>query len=150
MVCSSCGIEDCGTLRDQMSAYTLTHGGAEFIHQHLVDAWAVQHAAPSKSNIGLAFGLIGLYLAVEKSFTGRQVQLAHMQLGKTKRIWPWFDPMPDPPRGFPRMTIADVARAEAGPARDQAIREWAAAVWESCGRAHDWTRKTCADLLGVR
>jgi hypothetical protein len=133
-------------LLDEMSAYTLTHGGAEFIHQYLVDAWAAQHAAPTKSNIALAFALIGLYLAVEKGFSGRQVQLAHMQLGKTKRIWPWFDPRLD----TPRVTIVDVARAEAGPDRDAAIRQWAAAVWATWNVAHDWTRKTCADLLGVR
>jgi Family of unknown function (DUF5946) len=129
-----------------MSAYTLMHGGAEFIHQHLVDAWAAQQAAPSKSNIALAFSLIGLYLAVEKGFTGRQVQLAHMQLGKTKRIWPWFDP----PLEEPRFTILDVARAKAGPDRDAAIKEWAAAVWDTWTHAHDWTRRICAELLGVR
>lgn len=146
MVCSSCGVENCGALHNEMSAYTLTHGGAEFIHQHLVDAWAVQHATPTKSNIALAFGLIGLYLAVEKRFTGRQVQLAHMQLGKTKRIWPWFDP----PIELARSSIADVARAEPGPARDQAIRDWAAGVWTSWSHAHDWTKRTCAELLDVR
>jgi Family of unknown function (DUF5946) len=129
-----------------MSAYTLMHGGAEFIHQHLVDAWAAQHAAPTKSNIALAFALIGLYLAVEKGFTGRQVQLAHMQLGKTKRIWPCFDA----PLERPRVTILDVAKAEAGTDRDAAIKEWAAAVWESWRHAHAWTRQICAELLGVR
>jgi Family of unknown function (DUF5946) len=129
-----------------MSAYTLTHGGAEFIHQHLVDAWAAQHAVPTKSNVALAFSLIGLYLAVEKGFTGRQVQLAHMQLGKAKRIWPWFDP----PQEQPVVTILDVARAVAGPDRDAAIKQWAAAVWGTWSHTHDWTRQICAELLGVR
>jgi len=31
--------------RDELSAYTLTHGDADFIHQHVVDAFAAQHAS---------------------------------------------------------------------------------------------------------
>ena len=124
----------------------MSHGGAEFIHQHVVDAYGAQYPERTKSNVRLAFSLIGLYLAIEKNFTGRQVQLAHMQLGRIRRIWPWFDP---PPVGA-RITIADVARADAGPSRDQAIMQWAAAVWASWNHAHQWTRETCAELLGVR
>ena len=50
--------------RDELSAYTLTHGDPEFIHQHVVDAFAAQHATAKSSAIGVAFALIGLYLRV--------------------------------------------------------------------------------------
>ena len=46
--------------RDELSAYTLTHGDPDFIHQHVVDAFAAQHAAAKSSAIGVAFALIGL------------------------------------------------------------------------------------------
>jgi Family of unknown function (DUF5946) len=129
-----------------MAAYTLTHGDAAFVHQYLVDARYAQHAEPTKSNIGLAFSLIGLYLAVEKGFTGRQVQLAHMQLGKTKRVWPWFDP----PKQIARVSILDVSRAEPGADRDQVLLDWCGAVWETwSSQAQHWTRQTCAELLDV-
>jgi hypothetical protein len=32
--------------------------------------------------------MIGLYLRVEKGFSGQAVQKVHMQLGKEKRTWP--------------------------------------------------------------
>jgi hypothetical protein len=45
---------------DELSAYTLTHSDPSFIHQHVVDAFAVQHATRRSKAIGVAFGLIGL------------------------------------------------------------------------------------------
>lgn len=129
-----------------MSAYTVTRGDAAFVHQNLVDARYAQHAEPNKSNIGLAFSLIGLYLAVEKGFTGRQVQLAHMQLGKTKRVWPWFDP----PKQIALVSILDVSRAEPGADRDKVLLDWCGAVWKTwSNEAHGWTRQICAELLSV-
>jgi hypothetical protein len=160
-VCAGCGVEqplsakspdarhnasaECWGLFGELSAYTLTHGDPKFIHQHAVDAWQAQHVVASKSNIGIAFSLIGLYLALEKGYSGRQVQLAHMELGRTKRTWAWFDP----PAEY-GMTVADVLQAEPGADRDAALMKWAAAVWQSWSHARDWTRKICAQLLGVR
>jgi len=159
-VCPGCGIErpssgkspetrhnasaECWALFGELSAYTLTHGDPKFIHQHAVDAWQAQHVVASKSNIGIAFSLIGLYLALEKGYTGRQVQLAHMELGRTKRIWAWFDP----PAAY-AMTVNDVLRAEPGGDRDAVLMRWAAAVWEAWSHAQDWTRQICAQLLKV-
>lgn len=158
-VCPGCGVEqpssgkspvdrfncspECWELFGELSAYTLTHGGSTFIHQHAVDAWQAQHAVFSNSNIGIAFSLIGLHLALEKGYTGRQVQLAHMQLGRTKRDWGRFE-MPSS-RGA--LTVLDVMRADPGPVRDARLMEWAAAVWSSWNHAHAWTEATCAQLL---
>lgn len=113
--------------RDALAAYTLTHGDPAFIHQHVVDASAAQSATPATKPIALAFALIGLYLHVERGFTGRQVQRAHMMLAKRTREWPTF-PLPDF-RGS--MTAVDVMAAPAGAERDRAIDAWCAAVWDA-------------------
>src|SRR5579871_2649405 len=43
----------------ELSFYTLQLGDPEFIHQHVVDAYAVQHAGPQSKPIAIVFGLIG-------------------------------------------------------------------------------------------
>jgi hypothetical protein len=112
---------------DALASYTLTHGDRAFIHQHVVDAFAAQHATPATKPIALAFALLGLYLHVERGFTGRQVQRAHMMLAKRSRSWPTFA-LPTPThRGA--MTAVDVVAASAGVERDAAIDAWCAAVW---------------------
>jgi hypothetical protein len=127
----------------ELSAYTLSHGDRRFIHQHAVDAWQLQHAVITKSNIGIAFSLIGLYLALDKGYTGRQVQLAHMELGRTKRHWGDFT-IPWTRAAF---TVRDVVDVRPGPARDAKLMEWARSVWDNWPHAHAWTRETCARLL---
>ena len=112
---------------EELASYTLAHVGAEFIHQHVVDAFAAQSATPATKPIGLAFALIGLYLHVERGFTGRQVQRAHMMLARRTRDWPAF-PLPEF-RGS--MTALDVMAAPAGPERDRAIDAWCVTVWEA-------------------
>ena len=72
----------------EVCAYTLTHGDATFIHQHVVDAWAAQHASPQSTPIAVYFALDGLYLHVERHFTGRDVQRVHMKLARRKEPWP--------------------------------------------------------------
>lgn len=110
---------------DELCAYTLTRGDAEFVHQHVVDAWMAQHADDETRPIGLAFALVGLYLHVERRVTGRQVQRVHMALARRRREWPSF-PLP-PERGS--LTAAHVMAATAGTARDRAIDAWCASVW---------------------
>ena len=159
VVCPGCGLDlpasgkvleprynsssECWELFGELSAYTLSHGDAKFIHQHAVDTWQAQHAVNAKSNIGIAFSLIGLYLALEKGYTGRQVQLAHMELGRTKRQWGDFPISTE----HARLTVRDVLNASPGPARDAKLMEWADAVWAIWSHAHARTRETCARLL---
>jgi hypothetical protein len=111
----------------ELSAYTLTRGDATFIHQHVVDAWAAQHAVEGVKPIGLAFALAGLYLHLEKGFSGRQVQRAHMEMARSKRQWPGFA-MPAE-RGS--TTAVDVMAAAEGRERDLAIEAWCQSVWEA-------------------
>lgn len=124
---------------DELCCYTLGRGDPAFIHQHVVDAWAAQHAVADGKPIGLAFALIGLYLHLERQFTGRQVQLAHMQLGKKKHAWPAFA-LPET-RGA--MTTGDVMAAPAGRERDAAIDSWCASVWSAFADS----RQQVIDLL---
>jgi len=124
---------------DELCGYTLTRGDPTFIHQHVVDAFAVQYSDEKTKPIKLTFGLIGLYLHLEKQFTGRQVQIAHMRLGRKKHVWPEFDVPTD--RGS--MAPSDVIAAPAGPERDKAIDAWCVSVWKP------WqaNRRTISDLL---
>ena len=112
---------------DELASYTLTLGDTAFIHQHVVDAFAAQNATEATKAITVAFALIGLYLHVERGFTGRQVQRAHMMLARRSRSWPVFR-LPET-RGT--MTAADVLAAPAGTARDRAITAWCASVWSA-------------------
>lgn len=112
---------------DAVCCYTLSHGGAAFIHQHVVDAFAAQDSSAGDKPIRLTFALVGLYLHVEKRFTGRQVQLAHMKLGRKKRKWPTFQ-IPDH-RGD--ITAATVLAASPGQQRDAMIDEWCNSVWHA-------------------
>ena len=124
----------------ELSFYTLELHDPEFIHQHIVDAYAVQHAGPGSKPISVVFGLIGLYLYLDKNFTGRQVQRAHMQLARTRRQW--VAP-PIPERHSP-IGVAEVLAAAPGPERHTMIRRWCEAVWQ------DWqhVRPEIAALAG--
>ena len=73
----------------------------------------------------VTFALVGLFLQVEKGFTGRQVQRVHMDLAREKQEWPRFTLPPD--RGS--ITALDVMKLPEGAERDRAIHEWCAAVW---------------------
>jgi hypothetical protein len=116
----------------ELSAYTLSLGDPAFVHQHVVDAFAAQHASAEDKPIKIAFALIGLYLALERGYSGRQVQLAHMRLAGTRKQWPRFDP-PDA-RG--ELSALDVLRAERGPDRERAMRDWMASVWQAWRGSH--------------
>lgn len=112
---------------DDLCAYTLSHGDPSFIHQHVVDAYAAQHADKDSKPIGVTFALAGLYLHVERGLSGRQVQLAHMRMAKAKRSWPEFSLPVD--RG--PVTAGEVMDAPPGPERDREIHRWCASVWKS-------------------
>jgi hypothetical protein len=117
----------------ELSAYTLSLGDRTFIHQHVVDAWAAQHAGAESKPIGVFFALVGLYLHVERGFTGREVQHAHMQLAKRKEPWP----VGALPVGRGSVTALDVMAAPEGAERDAMIEQWARSVWEAYGESRE-------------
>jgi hypothetical protein len=117
----------------EVSAYTLTHGDSSFIHQHVVDAWAAQRAHEGSKPIGVFFALVGLYLHVERGFTGREVQRAHMELARRPEAWP-VGPLPAA-RGS--ITAVDVVATPEGPARDARISAWAGSVWAAYAESRE-------------
>ena len=114
---------DTETAYHELYAYTM--GRPKFILQHVVDAYGAQGANASSKPIGIVFCLVGLFLHIEKGFTGTQVQQAHIRLGREKRQWPVI-PLPAL-RGS--LTPVDVMEVPAGPDRDAAIDKWCESVW---------------------
>jgi hypothetical protein len=134
---------ECWQLFSDLSCYTVAKQDPAFIHQHAVDAYEAQHAGGKTRNITVAFGLIGLFLALEKGYSGRQVQLAHMKIAKIQKSWPSFDPPGKPAE----ITVWDVLQTGTDPEKDAMIRQWMAAVWEGWADRQDWVRATTDELL---
>jgi hypothetical protein len=125
---------------NELQAYTLAHGDPAFIHQHVVDAWIAQNASEQTKPIGLTFALVGLYLHVERGFSGGQVQRAHMTMARVKRAWPSF-PLPNE-RGS--VTARTVMTAPPGRERDEAIDSWCRSVWAVFQESRDVVAKLAA------
>ncbi|HEX8316676.1 MAG TPA: DUF5946 family protein, partial [Flavisolibacter sp.] len=104
-----------------------------FIHQHIVDAYTAQTATASTKQISLAFSLIGLYLAVEKNYSGRHIQQVHQQLAKNKTMIPQLNL----PANRGSITIADVLAVPPGKQRDEMIQQWCKSVWQSYQEARE-------------
>lgn len=124
------------TTQDQyheLSFYTLAHKGKNFVHQHIVDAYAAQTADTDTKPITIFFSLAGLYLFVEKGFTGRQVQDAHLQMAQKPKEYPKII-LPEH-RG--KITVKNVLDAPAGADRDAMILEWCISVWTAFSDQHE-------------
>lgn len=111
----------------QLSYYTLSHQGKDFIHQHVVDAITSQCATETTKPITLFFALAGLYLFLEKNYTGKQVQNAHVQKSNKTKNFPSFH-LPAFRGGI---TVTDVLNCEPDIERDNQIKKWCAAVWNA-------------------
>jgi hypothetical protein len=134
---------ECWQAFSDLSCYTVALQDPLFIHQHMVDAYAAQHAGGNTRPITVAFGLIGLYLALERGYSGKEVQQAHMRIAKLRKDWPRLEPPGQPAA----LTVLDVLRVSPGPERDAMIRQWAAAVWESWADRRDWIRETTDEMV---
>ena len=89
---------ECWQAYSDLQCSTVALRDARFTHQHVVDAYAAQHAGEKTRGISVVFGLIGLYLALEKGFSGKEVQRAHMRIARKKRAWPDLAPPRAPGR----------------------------------------------------
>lgn len=112
-------------LFNELSFYTLSHPYPVFIHQHVVDAYGAQTALTGTKKIRLIFSLAGLYLYLEKGYSGREVQLFHMRMAKRKKTWPHIEI----PQERGSIFVADVLKASPGEERDLMIRKWCESVW---------------------
>jgi len=113
----------------ELSYYTVAHPSPTFIHQHVVDAFAAQTADKDTKPIKITFALLGLYLFLEKDFTGRQVQLAHMKIATIKNRVEW--PKIIYPEGRGSTTVSNVLQSPPGKERDLMIKKWCQSVWEA-------------------
>ncbi len=132
-------------LYNELAFYTLAHRDPAFIHQHAVDAYTAQKADESTKPIALVFALIGLYLHLEKGYTGRQVQQAHTRLANKTKDWPKL-PIPTE-RG--EIRIEHVVAAPAGFERDALIHRWCASVWQSWHKSHRIIAAISREHLGT-
>jgi hypothetical protein len=115
-------------LFSQLSFYTLSHSDKEtFIHQHIVDAYTAQTADSKTKTIAIVYSLVGLYLFIEKKYTGKQVQLTHLKLSKDKSNFPHII-LPEK-RG--EISISNVLAKKSGKERDIMIQNWCSSVWLS-------------------
>jgi hypothetical protein len=116
----------------ELAQYTLTHPDPAFIHQYVVDAFAAQQADSHTKPIKLTFALVGLYLHIERNYSGKDVQRVHTLLARHRRQWPTFA-LPEH-RGD--ITVSAVMAAPPGPPRDAMINHWSASVWEAYRASH--------------
>jgi hypothetical protein len=130
---------ECWELYGELTAYNMERMDPTFLHQLCVDAYGAQHSGRLVKPITTVFALVGLYLAVERGFTGRQVQKAHMKLAGKTVDWPRLEL----PERTCEMTVSDVLNTEAGDKREEMIKKWAEAVWKSWAHQHDRVRAMC-------
>ena len=118
-------MDDPQSAYDELYVYSM--GRPNFILQHVVDAQQAQTATEDSKPMGLVFSLMGLFLHVERGFSGSQVQQLHRQLARHRRQWPTI------PLAGARssMTVVDVMAVPAGAERDAAIDRWCVAVWNA-------------------
>jgi hypothetical protein len=140
-ICPGCGLElksdnqaldkhynascACRQLYDELSSFTLSIRDNYFIHQLVVDTYAAQHSGLNVKPITTAFSLIGLYLTFERGYTGKEVQRAHMILGKAHRQWPLINP----PKERASLTVLDVVRGLTGENYRERLDAWGKSVW---------------------
>jgi hypothetical protein len=117
---------------DQLAYYTLGLQDDYFIHQHIVDAYTAQTATADTKSIRITFALVGLYLLINKNFTGKQVQQFHALMAGNKMDWPSFVL----PNNRGAITVAQILDTAEGEARNNAIKKWCACVWDAYADSH--------------
>ena len=77
---------------NELYCYAIAHEDPTFIRQLVVDAWMAQNANEETKPIGLTFALVGLYLHVERGFSGLQVHHAHRTMSRVKKHLAFLSP----------------------------------------------------------
>ncbi len=112
---------------NELAFYTLNLEDDCFIHQYIVDAHTAQNATVNTKPISLNFALVGLYLNVEKKYTGKQVQRFHTLMSEHKIVWPVYDL----PQSRGHVNAEMVLAAAAGDAIKDMIQQWCISVWQT-------------------
>ena len=90
-----------------------------------MDTYAAQHSGLNVKPITTAFALIGLYLTFERGYTGKEVQRAHMILGKVHRQWSLINP----PKEKAALTVLNVVLGLTEEIYREHINAWGKSVW---------------------
>jgi hypothetical protein len=112
---------------NELAFYTLALQDDFFIHQLVVDAYTAQTATAETKPIRLIFALVGLYVVVEKNFTGKQAQQLHTKMSNNKIEWPSIEL----PMYKGDITIDKVLELNPDDERNKMIVKWCDSVWEA-------------------
>ena len=129
-------------LFEELSYYTLSHPDSDyFIHQLIVDAFTAQTADKDTKKISLVFSLVGLYLLIEKNYTGKQIQRAHTVLANYKEYLPEIKL----PENRGEITISEVLKSKLN--RDEMIKKWCSSVWKAYESSKEEIKRFCEIYL---
>lgn len=110
-----------------------------FIHWHAVDTFTAQNAHENTKPITITFA--GLYLMLEKNFTGKEVQNAHIKMAKPRKTWLEFNL----PKHKGDITIEDVIITPPSSMLDDAIFKWCASIWDDYTESHGKVAYICSN-----
>jgi hypothetical protein len=152
-VCPGCGVRlpptrlvldrrlnatpECWHLYGEVAGFGLSRPELIVRFQQLtVDSYGAQHAGGESAPIGVAYGLVGLHLALDRGLSGLQVRDAHQRMGRPDGTWPDFD-RPAGPRWLTVLQVAEAGvRADSAPGHARAVGDWAASVWRAWAARH--------------
>jgi Family of unknown function (DUF5946) len=117
---------------NELAYYTLGLQDACFIHQYIVDAYTAQTATEDTKDISLTFALVGLYLCIEKKYTGKEVQQFHTLMSTDKIKWPNIKL----PKKRGEITVETVLNANEGDERNKMIKTWCNSIWNAFVESH--------------
>lgn len=119
---------------NELAFFTLNLHDERFVHQYVVDAFTCQYANNNTKPISLTFALVGLYLYVEKGYSGRDVQKFHTLMSKNKIAWPNFT---IPSYQTLLVDISSVIDSNDQNERIELIEKWCVGVWKANKENHD-------------
>jgi len=131
---------------EELTNYTLNKGDKEFIHQHVVDAYTAQFADDSTKPITLFFALAGLYLFLEKNFSGKEVQNAHIRMAHKTKEYPKIKLQPL----TAEFKITEVFKSNDLIETDKNIYKWCVSVWQSYSDVHEMVKVKTDELLAKK
>ncbi|HET8946780.1 MAG TPA: DUF5946 family protein [Candidatus Polarisedimenticolia bacterium] len=111
-------------------------------HQLTVDAYAVQHAGGGHPDKSVAIHLAGLHLSLERGLRLWEVPAWLQRIAAAAPGWPHLEPPAPRPRG---LSIRNVAESRSPDRHVEAVRAWAAQVWETW-RPHHAAARALAEL----
>ncbi|MCP9761741.1 DUF5946 family protein [Lacihabitans soyangensis] len=132
---------------NELAFFTLNLHDDRFVHQYVVDAFTCQYADDNTKPISLTFALAGLYLFIEKGYSGREVQKFHTLMSKRKMAWPNFIV---PSYQELHVDISSVIACNDQNERIELIEKWCAGVWEVNKENHDKVEDLVRNYLGCK